>query len=484
VQAPYLPLFDPTLKLDEDARRRIGLTTALLFVRRQEWVHRRVELVTFEDQDVIRRSNSIDFTLPRWTAEYLKVSDAEPSKIAVPIALFRKATLAHFNLSDEGSDAVPLLSGTQVGPLAELALLATAELVLGPGNVHDRIAEDIQQLTWDRRADDDQDGRRPPSAAFKRLFSLDEPAPESRFFLKRHPIFLPLARTFDDNYIAAVLLTIAGGDRRVLHFAYDEMIGETGSEQAHRRRTIKELFEGNLSRRVLVLASSAGDAESFHMEAEAPEGLRISSRVTFTQTQDTSRRADVEKPVEKSGNYQRSHIHCNDVHASDRLAVVLRVGPRSSTIIRGAALTSALTLLAVIYVRIQIHHISKHGASAATVLLVIPTILSLWIARSNEHPATTYLLWPLRIVATAPAILGLIAASVLITGSTSFSGEAVLTAIISLLAVATWILASTWRGAIGRQARHRSLRRNKPADTVPSDTPGLLVHTSDPTIGS
>jgi hypothetical protein len=479
MQAPFLPLFDPTLELDEDARRRIGLTTALLFVRRQEWVHRRVELVTFEDQDVIRRRNSVDFTLPHWTSEYLKVSRSEPSKIAVPIALFRKATLAHFNLSDEGSNAVPLLSGTQVGPLAELALLATAELILGPGNVHDSIAKDIRELTCDRRADD-EDGRRPSSAAFKRLFSLAEPEPESRLLLKLHPIFLPLAEVFDDNYIAGVLLTIAGGDRRVIHFAYDEMISETGDEQVHRRRMIKELFEGNLSRRVLVLASSAGDAESFHMEAEAPEGLRISSRVTFTQTQYDARRRDIKKPFEKSGSYQRSHVHCNDVHASDRLAVVLRIGPRSSTIVRGAALTAALTLLAVVYVRIQIHHINKHGAaSAATVLLVIPTILSLWVARSNEHPATTYLLWPVRIVAAAPAVLGLIAASVLITGATSFSGEAVLAAVISLLAAATWILGSTWRGAIRRQARRRSLRPRRQTDRLPSDPPGLLDQTSN-----
>ncbi|HEY4812682.1 MAG TPA: hypothetical protein VIH71_16670 [Solirubrobacteraceae bacterium] len=462
MQAPYLPLFDSTLELDEDARRRIGLTTALLFVRRQEWVHRRVELVTFADQDVIRRSNSIDFTLPRWTAAYLKVSKSEPSKIAVPIALLRKATLAHFNLSDEGSNAIPLLSGTQVGPLAELALLATAELALESDNIHSSIAAAIRQLTWDRRADDDQGGQRPSSAAFECLFSPDEPEPESRLLLKRHPIFLPLAEAFDENYIAAVLLTIAGGDRRVVHFAYDEMISETGNDQVHRRRTIRELFKGNLSRRVLVLASSAGDAESFHMEAEAPEGLRISSRVTFTYAQKDARRTNIEEPVEKSGSYQRSHIHCNDVHASDRLAVVLRVGPRSSTVVRGAALTAALTLLAVIYIRIQIHHINRHGAaSTATVLLVIPTILSLWIARSNEHPATTYLLWPLRIVATAPAIFGLIAASVLITGSTSFSGETVLATIIGLLTMATWILVSTWRGASGRQARYRSLRRSK-----------------------
>lgn len=458
-ESPYMPLFDRDLEeMSPDDRHRVGLATALLVVRRQEWLHRRVESVTWEDQDVIRRSISVDFTLPHWAPEYLKVSVSKRTPIAIPITLLRKGVLTHVNLSDEGNDAVPLLSGTQVGALAEMALLATAELALND-TVHPSIAGDIQRLTWDRRAGEDEKRRQLPSDTFDRLFSPGQPAAQSRAALQRHPVFLPLAKIFDGNFIAAVLLTIAGGDRRVIHFAYDEMLEKVDHSI---KRITAELVKGTFSRRIGVFALAAGDAASFHMEAEAPEGLRISSRVTLTQTQDDKPREGVPPRFEKVGSYLRIHIHCDDVQASDRLAVMLRIGPRSSTIVRGAALTSGLTLLAVIAIRIQIHDIHKHNAAgAAAVLLVIPTILSVWIARSQEHPATTHLLWPVRIVATAPAVFGLAAAGVLVSTEITFWSEFTLWAIAGALAVATWILGAMWRGSIRRQERRSRLRRNK-----------------------
>jgi hypothetical protein len=403
----------------------------------------------------MRRSSSVDFTLPHWAPKHLGVDRSKRTKIAVPLTLLRKGMLAHFNLSDEGSDAIPLLSGTQVGALAEMALLATAELALNDA-VPPSIACDIQRLAWDRRAGEDEARRRRPSDTFDRLFSTGQPAAQSRSALREHPIFMPLAKDFDDNFIAAVLLTITGGDRRVIHFAYDEMIGE---RNLYQRRITQELFKGSLSRRVGVLASAAGDAASFHMEAEAPEGLRISSRVTLTQSRDDIPREAIDPRVEKVGSYRRSHIHCSDLEANDRLAVVLRVGPRSSTIIRGAAFTSFLTLLAVIAVRIQLHDIHKRGAAGtAGALLVIPTILSVWVARSQEHPTTTHLLWPVRIVAAAPAVFGLAAAGVLVSTGITFWSEFALSAMAVLLAIATWILGATWLGSIRRQRRRSRLR--------------------------
>jgi hypothetical protein len=242
MQSPYLPLFEHDLKMSVDDRRRVGLTTALLYVRRQLWVHRRVELVTFEDHDVMRRSNSIDFTFPEWALESLGVSPSEPTQIAVPITLLRKSALVHFKLTNEGSDAVPLLSGTQAGPLAEMALLATAELALNRV-VPQPIACDIKRLTWDRRASEDDTRRQRLSAIFHELFSPAKQEPEARAALKEHPIFLPLAETFDTNYIGAVLLRIKGGDRRVIHFAYDEVINTLGNEQRRAMQTAWNCLE-------------------------------------------------------------------------------------------------------------------------------------------------------------------------------------------------------------------------------------------------
>jgi hypothetical protein len=183
MNSPYLPIFDQTLKMSRDDCRRIGFTTATLLVRQQEWLHRRVELVTFEDQDIIRRSNSVDFTIPPWVFRYLDLNDSDQFAVAVPLALFRKGTLVHFNLNDEGSAAVPLLSTQQTGPLAEMALLATAELILHTDKLPSSIVDDIREVACE--------GPDEAIRACGRLFSQKRTNPAMRASLKA--AFSPLA---------------------------------------------------------------------------------------------------------------------------------------------------------------------------------------------------------------------------------------------------------------------------------------------------
>jgi hypothetical protein len=418
----------------------VGLVTATLLLRRQEWLHRRVELVTFEDQGVTRRRFSVDFTVPRWAFNYLGVDTSEPTKIAVPIALFQKGTLVHFNLSDEGSDAVPLLSGSQVGQMAEMALLSAGELVLPSGQVPSEIVSDIRQLATER-------DRAGALKAQERLFSSTEPSPQERGLLKSHPVFAPLAMTFAKNYMAAVLLDLCPGDRRVIHFAFDEQRTEVDNGRTKMRATFDMLVYGQRDHQVLVLASGAGDAASFHIEAEAPEGLDISSREVFFGHAGKD-------PDEKVDFFGRAHIHYTSLSASERFGLMLRLTPRSSTLIRAGALTSALTLMAVVILRLQIGDILLNKTSGeAAILLVTPTLLSIYVARANEHPTTTHILWPIRIVATAPGILSFGAAVVLVVGGSDFWSETTLWAVAALLLGNTLILVRLWR-------RSRRLRRS------------------------
>jgi len=438
--SPYQAIFDRTDRIDLIDRRRVGLVTATLLLRRQEWLHRRVELVTFDDLGVTRRRNSVDFTVPQWAFQYLGVDGSGPTNIGVPVTLFRKGALVHFNIGDEGNDAVPLLSGAQAGAMAEMALLATAELILPSGQVPPEIASDIRQLATER----DQTCAR---KALERLFSSTESDAEDRGLLKSHAVFSPLAITFANNYMGAVLLDLRGGERRVIHFAFDEQHPEVDNGRAKMRATFDMLY-GRRDYEVLVLASAAGDAGSFHIEAEAPEGVDISSRETFFGH-------TAKEPDEKIGFFRRAHIHYTNLPASARLGFIVRLTPRSSTLIRGAALISALTLIAVAVIRLQIAAIIHNKASGdAAILLVTPTLLSIYVARANEHPTTTHILWPIRIVATAPGILSFGAAVVLVAGGDDFWSEATLWAVVALLALNTVILVRLWRRARRLRRRH------------------------------
>jgi hypothetical protein len=106
--------------------------------------------VTFEDRSFMRRRSSVDFTLPLWAFQHLSISGTEPAETAVPITLLAKGALVNFNLSDEGGGAVPLLTGSQAGALAEMALLSAAELILPLGEIPLETGSDIRQLANER----------------------------------------------------------------------------------------------------------------------------------------------------------------------------------------------------------------------------------------------------------------------------------------------------------------------------------------------
>lgn len=437
--SPYAHIIDNSKPpIDPEDRRRLGLVTATLILRQQEWLHRRVEHVTFEDADLMRRSNSVDFTIPRWVLEILGVKGTKPIMIAVPVTLFRKNTLVHFNLNDEHSGALPLLLGPQAATLAGMALLASAELVLNNGDLPSSIVDDMNEVA---SADPDD-----AYGAQARLFSQERTDPQMREELQQHNLFSALVSTFIEHYIAAVVVRVRLGQRRVIHFAYDEPRVDIAYGRAHRLSVAFGMLAGRLSHTAYILASG-GDAASYHIESEAPEGLMISTRETIYK-------GDKKPPDHKVDSFRRSHVHYSKLARTSRLAVRLRISPLSSTIIRVGALTSALTLIAVLFARVFVHSISQHGRiEAMAIVLSVPTLLSVYVLRTDEHPATTRILWPIRIVATAPGILGLSAAAALAGGGNAAWSKIALDALAGLLAVATWILMLTWHRAARRQRR-------------------------------
>jgi hypothetical protein len=266
--------------------------------------------------------------------------------------------------------------------------------------------------------------------------------------LEKHSVFAALLETFISNYIAAVMLNVGAGERRVIHFAYDEPRTDISYGPARRLNVALGMLTGRRSHSEYILVSG-GDSASYHIEAEAPEGLRIGSRETIYK-------GSYRPPDQKVGSFRRIHVHYSGLARGSRLAVVLRISPRSSTIIRAGALTSALTFLAVLYTRLAVHDIAhNHTVEAMAILLSVPPLLSVYVLRTDEHPATTHILWPIRIVATAPGVLGIAGAAALAGGGSAEWSEITLEVLTGLLALATWILMRTWHKASVRARRRR-----------------------------
>jgi hypothetical protein len=454
MQSPYLALYDQTVPLTDDQKRRLGLATAMLLVTWPLWLHRRVELVAFEDHDVIRRSNSLDFTFPTRVLHLLEVDGSDTANIAVPLAFFRKGTLVHFSLSAEGSATVPMLSTPQLSVLAEAALLVTAEIALST-TVPQSVAADITHVVRDKARFDPQVSNFVGSAMdARRRLLLKTTAVEddiaARTILSNDEVFPSLVKAFSTQFMAAVLLPVTADSRRVVHFAYDERFYDVTDGLLRGFRTFLRLVTGNRARRVLILAPNASDSASYHFEAEAPEGLQVSSRRAYIE----SAEMEVE---ERRTSFQRIHLHYSKLPRGSTLSVVLRLWPRSSTIVRAGTLAAILTVLGVGYVFYRItEHADQSVQDAAAILLVVPTLLSLYLVRSNEHPMTTHLLWPLRIIATAPGVLSFVAAGVMVGGFSKRLSLFALGTVIALLLAGTSILGQTWWRAARREHRRES----------------------------
>src|SRR3954462_8617282 len=90
----------------EDRAGDIAVGFASLLTRQAAWRHRCVETITVLSHELVRRSVSVDFTVPAEYRDDLRLSERE---WVVPLALLAKRPLAHFDLRMEDMASVPLL---------------------------------------------------------------------------------------------------------------------------------------------------------------------------------------------------------------------------------------------------------------------------------------------------------------------------------------------------------------------------------------
>src|SRR5689334_14832129 len=109
----------------EDRAGEIAVGFAALLTRQAAWRHRRVETITVLSHEQVRRSVSVDFTVPAEHREDLRLSASE---WIVPLALLAKRPLANFDLRMEDAGTVPLLRSEETQVVARELLYVMLEL--------------------------------------------------------------------------------------------------------------------------------------------------------------------------------------------------------------------------------------------------------------------------------------------------------------------------------------------------------------------
>lgn len=412
----YEGLYDVEKGLAPHDARRIGLMTAGLLFPWNRWVHRRVERLHFCDEDSIHHDVSIDFTLPYWFHRLRETKPGEARRQLVPLGFLSKGALVNFSLRDEDDGSLPLLTTPQNAQIAEALLLRLATRALGhePKNP---ILCDIRSVVRESPAQ--------AREAFSRLLGETDVAHTERSRLSNDSSFSETASLFVEEFLALSMIEIAPHQRRIVHLSYETSFWE--NKMSFWRNPLASVgtqlsMAAGRPRTTFIAVPSVSEAASYHLEVEAPDGHTISGHESFQWVGGAliTQRAP--------GGYRRAHFHFTQTPNRRNAAMIVRLQPRQSTIMRPALLTSLIALAATVSIALRFQEIRvAHGDETATAILLVATsIVGLVIARSGESEMATALLLPLRVLAVFPALLAFAAAVIVLSQPSVSTGQTAL----------------------------------------------------------
>jgi hypothetical protein len=396
------------------ACRECGLRVFELLMSSPSWVNRRVESVIFRDHRTIRRSVSVDFSVP--VSAPLICINGTGFRL-IPFTIFRRRTLVNFDLRSEDGTAVPLLGVRQNQALTEALLVAWAAAVLNdePSNevkawVHDLVSGRQDELL------DALDHGHERSATIGQLAS--------------DPRFKVVLDRITDDFVAFIMVSHDGSPRRIYKFSYDERLRlhyEKPRTREPRAITtdVKSLRLLSLRRilaaigfeplRILFPTPAAENTRSFHFEIHSPPGVEIlHARLLAGRPAAAKERASFDSV---SGGLPTIDLHVVDVpRGSLCLAQVdLRLARHPWLSTTTFACCAAFLGLFWAAFRVDDAGIEEGSASAVFVGFTAAVVALLW--RPADHRMALRLLSGVGIMASASALLLLSAAGLLALNS-------------------------------------------------------------------
>ena len=374
-------------------------------------MHRRVETIDMLSTQFLRRSVSIDFTVPEGFREPLAISQGQT---LVPLATLQKRPLRNFDLRDEGGAAVPVFGRAHNGPLAHGALLGVAGRALSEAGLREPsqdLSRNLQRVAIGDASEAEQ--------AIARMVSLAEGGGdrENEVVLSDDAALFLLA-DLADNYVLVALC----GDvsvRRILKFSYEEPL-ETAKPGILERLGWRPLL-------VSVDTPGVSRGASYHAEVVVPEELRFEACFLYDQ--------DTEEVYAEDENADRAALHAARVPLGARTALLFGLRaertsfPVTSWVIAWAS--GLLLLGGVVLGDLD----PERADSAVTVLLAASAVFAGVIARSGEHRMVQALFAGPRLLLAITALSALCAAGSLAFGLSSRTVDTIwwVTAAISLI---------------------------------------------------
>jgi len=193
---------------------------------------------------------------------------------------------------------------------------------------------------------------------------------------------------------------------------------------------------------------SVGLGGTFHLEVNAPDGTQL-RRAELRALDDDPK---IPGPIVRDAiarryarNVTRSHLYLGGLRQGTWGHASMAIKPKSSTVIRGAALAaSAVTLLVLLALALG-GSLSDSSQTVIAILLLAPGLVAAVTGQPFQHSITSKMVFGLRLIALAIASVS-VAAAALLSGHLTFCDEPALWTILVLMAAGfTVILLGAWR---------------------------------------
>jgi hypothetical protein len=216
-------------------------------------------------------------------------------------------------------------------------------------------------------------------------------------------------------------------------------------------QTLREAIRkgiGWLSKPITFSLPSVGFGGTFHLEVSAPAGTQLRrAELQAVDKVDGHSPPKVERVIARryARNVTRAHLYLGGDRKGMWGAGSMAIKPKSSTVIRGAALSSSAIVVLLLASLAFGENLGEDSQTAIAILLLAPGIVAAVAGQPFEHTVTSEMVFGLRLLALAVAGLA-VAAAALLSAHQTFCDQPILWSLLVLAAMGTTaILVGAWR---------------------------------------
>lgn len=435
---------------NEKTLRAVGRSAGWVVTDQSEWIHRRVETLSFPQPDdvVVRRHLSVDFTIPaqlrpaelelpepgrdhQGGEDWTSCLGSHPRAYYVPLSLLRKwPPVPDLDLRVGPNEPAPLLTRRQNGITDSALLQAVGERVLrreGLLGDEEGLPEELLELISPVATGDSSEA----AVAVKALgLPLDDTElDEARRGLMRDRRYANLIGGLERFTILWLRVSGLPHERHIVKFSYNARATDLDQVSLFSGASFGwKPFELKLK------TPHIGDAGSYHLQFSVPAPVSITAAdVEFLgtgdggdaglgerspATTDTASDADGPPPIAAiERESRRTHLYVSGSRPPSEVQLKMKLLLDKGAAAWGAAVASFLVTVLLAAYGAYLGEVLKFGVGSLGLLFVVPGFLAYLVVRPGEHAAAGRLFKGVRMLVLLSALLPLLAAlGILLSG--------------------------------------------------------------------